>query len=315
MEQVGKKDKLLKSEITAAAVFFQLGTVFSYSLIGRGNINSNYILLTNSGKYLLRAYKFKTEKEIISELGLLNYLSRKGFPCPIPVGNIYKTKKKNICCFKYIEGRELKKVTDKKLREIANLMANLHILTRNYHLKNKREGEGLAVIKRYLKNKKGVILKSKFRNSQKFIDFLESEIKKLHFDSNLPSGAIHVDVKAENVILGKDGRLSFIDFDNFYLDSFITDIANAIMWLCVNKDQKKLDRRKAKIFLTEYGAIRKLTKKEIANLHENYKFYCLKGAFKYAYICLPRLKFAERWAYYFVELYKNISKQDISCKF
>ena len=102
MEQVGKKDKLLKSEITAAAVFFQLGTVFSYSLIGRGNINSNYILLTNSGKYLLRAYKFKTEKEIISELGLLNYLSRKGFPCPIPVGNIYKTKKKNICCFKYI---------------------------------------------------------------------------------------------------------------------------------------------------------------------------------------------------------------------
>ena len=312
MQQVGKKDKLLKSEIISAAAFFRLGKIISYSLVSQGNINSNYIILTDKGRYILRAYKFKNEEEIISEIDLLNYLSSNHFPCPILIGNIFKTKRKNICCFKYIEGQELKKVNEKELKGIAKLLAKFHLLTRNYRLKFKREGEGLSVIKHYLEIKKRDILKSKFKDSENFINFLETELKSLNFKNDLPSGAVHVDVKSENVIAGKSGKLNLIDFDNFYLDYFVVDIGSTLMWLCADKE--KINLKRAEIFLDEYASHRKLTKNEKRYITESIKFNCLKQAFKYAYICLPRLKFAEHWAYYFIRLYKNIQNQEIIIK-
>jgi homoserine kinase type II len=310
MEQVGKKDKLRKKEILAATDFFGLGKVLSQSFIKAGNINSNYVLRTNKGKYILRAYKFKIEEEILCELELLNFLSRKGFPCPAPVGAIYKTANKYVCCFKFIEGRVPKRITLAMLREIAKLLAQLHILARNYRTKYFREGEGLEVVKKYLENKKRFILESRFKDSKNFIGFLEAELNKLSFDKNLPHGAVHVDVKLENVIVEKDGSLHFIDFDNFYFDSFMMDIVSAVMWLC--EEGEKINLRKAKAFLLEYNRHRRITKAEMCCFADYAKFHCLKGVFKYAYICLPRLKFAERWAYHFIRVYKNIGKQDLN---
>jgi Ser/Thr protein kinase RdoA (MazF antagonist) len=310
MEQVGKKDKLKKEEILVAAEFFGLGKISSYSLIKAGNINSNYILKAAGGRYILRAYKFKKEEEILCELELLNFLSQKNFPCPSPIGPIFKTANKFICCFKFIEGKAPGKITNKMLENIAELMAEFHKLSANFHTKNYREGEGIGVIKKYLKNKKRFILKSRFKDSKNFIEFLEVELDKLRLDKDLPRGAIHVDIKAENIIIGKDGRMYFIDFDNFYLDAYIMDVVSSILWLCEEKD--KLNLKKAEIFLFAYNKQRKITAKELAGFKDYVKFHCLKGVFKYAYICLPRLKFAERWAYHFIDVYRNISKQKIN---
>ena len=302
MQQIKKKDKLQKTEILLASDYFKLGKVRSYIFINKGNINSNYFIVTDKGKYILRAYSFKTEKEIISELELLQFLSYKKFPCPVPViAKIYKIGKKNICCFKYINGYEQKHITIPTLRAIAKFLAKLHLLTRDYQMKYKREGEGLSVIKMYIKRNKKNILESKFKDAKKFLNYLESEIDCLYFDDDLPKGVVHVDIKKENIISGNNRQISFIDFDNSYLDAFIIDIGSAIMWLCVEKEVFNI--KKVKIFLHEYNSVRKLTKKEESFIIESIKFNCLKQAFKYAYICLPKLKFAERFAYYFIKLH------------
>lgn len=307
MQQIGKKDKLSKLEIAAAVNYFNLGKITSFSLIKQGNINSNYVIQTANGKFILRAYKFKTKLEILSELELLKFLSSKQFPCPLPIGSLFATNQKHICCFKFIAGEALKTVSEKNLKSIARLTARLHTLTKSYQPKYKREGEGLSVIKKYLKSKKSEILNSKFKNSQEFISFLEAELKRFNFPESLPRGAVHVDIKKENIIRGADKKLHLIDFDNFYEDFLVIDIGSTIMWLCT--DNEKLNWKKVKIFLQEYGSLRKLSSLEKKYLLDAIKFNCLKQAFKYAYICLPRLKFAEEWAYYFVRLYKNICEQ------
>jgi homoserine kinase type II len=305
MQPIGKKDKLQKSEIISAVEFFNLGKLLAYTLVKRGNINSNYIIKTSVGKYILRVYKFKTKKEILSELDLLNFLHSKKFPCPNPAGKIYKEKNKLICCFKYIEGQDPKIIDSKTLQKIARLLANLHVLSKNYKTKYKREGEGLSTIKRYLKNKGGDILKSEFKGGKDFISYLKLELDKLHLDKNVPAGVVHIDVKKENIIVDKNKNFNFIDFDNFYLDYFVMDIGSALMWLCVERE--KLNMNKIKMFLEAYESVRKMSKLEKDNLLESIKFCCLKQAFKYAYICLPRLKFAEKMSHYFVRLYKNIN--------
>jgi Ser/Thr protein kinase RdoA (MazF antagonist) len=246
----------------------------------------------------------------LCELELLNFLSKKNFPCPRPVGPILKIVNKYVCCFEFIEGREPSRITDVVLKRAGELMARFHKLTEKFNTGYKREGEGLEVIKKYIKNKKRIILASRFKDAGNFITYLETEISKILFSKNLPFGVVHIDVKKENLIAGRDEKLYFIDFDNFYFDSLVMDIANAVMWLCERGE--KLDVRKAKIFLRAYDKIRKITALERENLKEAMKLYCLKGMFKYAYICLPRLKFAEKWAYHFVRTYKNISKQKIN---
>ncbi len=306
---VGKKDKIKRSTLLAAAAYFKLGKITSYSLIRGGNINSNYILLSDQGKYILRVYKFKTKHEIISELQLLRYLTSNKFPCPEPIGGILRIEGKYICCFKYIEGKPLLQISNHVLEQVANLLAQLHILTKNYQPQYPREGEGLEVIKSYVKRKGRVISRSKFKNGTAFIAYLKFELDCLRQINNLPGGAIHVDIKPENIIINRKRRVNFIDFDNFYIDSFITDIANALMWLCVSK-RERLDIQKARVFLKSYNSKKNLTIREEDYLFESIKLYCLKGAFKYAFICLPRLRFAEKWSYFFIRLYRNILNQE-----
>ncbi len=307
MQPIGKKVQLTEQELLEAVEYFDLGKLISHELIKKGNINSNYLVISDKGKYIIRLYAFKTKEEIISERELLLFLSKNNFPCPVPTKIEYEKENKIISCFSYIEGKQLKKVGDKEIKEIGKLLARLHSLTDDYKMKYEREGEGLEVIKRYVKEKGEVILKSEFRKSSEFISFLNRELAKFRFPDSLPGGVAHADAKAENIIKNKDGGLSLIDFDNSYEDKFVIDIGSSIMWLCL--EDNNIMESKMNRFLEAYEEIRKITKQEREYLIEAVLFNCLKQAFKYAYICLPNLKFAEDNAYNFLDIHKNINKK------
>lgn len=308
MQQVSNKDKLSAQDINRLSDLFNLGEAKQFRFIEKGNINSNYILTTDRGNFVLRLYKFKSVKEAESELELLKYLSQKNFPCPIPIGNIEEVRGKPAACFEFIEGDILSKCEEKELTDAGSLLAKLHSLTKNYKFKYEREGEGVSVIRYYLENKKDEILNSRFKDSMKFICFLEDELGKISFAQELPSGVVHADVKPENMIRGRDGRMYLIDFDNWYVDAFVVDLGSTIMWLCAQDG--KISTGKMNIFLGAYERERALSKLEKSRIKDAILYNCLKQAFKYAYICLPNLEFAEENAYYFINLYKKIQNQD-----
>lgn len=309
MKQVSYRDKLSEQELSKLSGLFNLGETKQYSFIEKGNINSNYILITDRGKFVLRVYKFKSVKEAGSELELLKYLSQKNFPCPVPRGSVEKINNKPVSCFEFIEGDILFKCRDEELVEAGKLLAELHLLTENYKPIYKREGEGVSVIRYYLENKKSEILNSGFKDSPKFISFVKSELEKISFKRDLPSGCVHADMKPENMIRGSDGSLYLIDFDNWYIDAFVVDIGSTVMWLCAQNGA--ISGEKTDIFLKAYERRRKLSENEIVSIKEALLFNCLKQAFKYAYICLPNLEFAEESAYYFLNLYKNIQDREL----
>ncbi|MFH1771015.1 MAG: homoserine kinase [archaeon] len=312
MKQVEYKIKLSKKELDNISKTYLLGSLKKHVFFKQGNINSNYYMETSKGKYVLRIYNFKTKKEIQGELDLLLYLRKKKFPSPRPVGNITTFKNKFVMVFEYIEGTNTVNVNVNLIGKLGALTGKLHKLTTNYEFINKREGEGLKVIKKYLKREKSIILKSKFKDSKTFLEFVDKELNKIKLDNKLPKGLAHADIKDENLLLKNKKITGLIDFDNSYIDTFVVDIGSCLMWWCI--DNNKLNEKKAKVFLKEYNKVRKLSSAEKNQMIEALKFNLLKQAFKYAYICLPRLKFGEAKAYYFVKVYKNLLKTEQSLK-
>jgi len=121
----------------------------------------------------------------------------------------------------------------------------------------------------------------------------------------LPRGVVHVDIKKEKTLFKKHHFETLLDFDNCYFDSFVVDIASTIMWWCI--ENHKINKTKMKQFLKEYSKTRKISKQEQKYILEALRFNLLKQAFKYAYICLPNPKFAEKNSHSFMKTYNSIS--------
>ncbi len=73
-------------ELTGFLTQYDLGEVTSFKGIAEGVENSNFLLRTTLGIYILTLY----EKRVLLEdlpffLGLMHHLSDRGFACPLPV--------------------------------------------------------------------------------------------------------------------------------------------------------------------------------------------------------------------------------------
>jgi len=75
-------DDQLRAFLTA----YDLGTVLSFKGIAEGVENSNYMLQTERGTYILTLYEKRVaRKDLPFFLGLMDHLAASGFPCPTPV--------------------------------------------------------------------------------------------------------------------------------------------------------------------------------------------------------------------------------------
>jgi homoserine kinase type II len=308
MKQIGRKIILKKEQLRKMADFFGLGKIITSKLMKKGNINSNYSLTTKDGKYIIRVYNLKEKHEIDSEIAILKLLGLNGFPCPYPIGKEYVgPHRKIVRCFNFCTGRMCQIVDTKLLRQTASNLAKLHLLTTNYQPIYKREGEGLACIKKNLETYKKKILRSRFRKKEYFVNILTKQLGTLKFSNRLPRGIVHVDVKKENILIKPDGKIHLLDFDNAYKDAFVIDIGSTIMWLCF--DGERLNKKKMRLFLKEYNKVRRITKFEKKYIYSSIEFNLLKQAFKYAYMCLPSLTFAEKNAYHFIKAYQELVRK------
>ena len=304
------KQVIPREELEQLCTQFNIGRLKRYRRIKEGNINTNYYVKTDKREYVFRFYTFKDEKEVREEHRILEYLFRKRFPTPQPVVCDHKThliwENRPVSCFSFIHGHHLKKLTIRNVKEIAAITAELHLITKDY--KTSLAGEGIDAIRKGIKEKKEELITSGFRHAQELIAFLEKELATITFPKTLPRGIVHVDIKNENTLF-RHRFESLLDFDNMYEDAFVIDIGSALMWWCTGP--KGLNLRKVKAFLDTYREKRPLTKAEEAYITTALRFNLLKQAFKYAYICLPKKRFAEKQAWVFIRMYEIIKHCNI----
>src|ERR1700739_3616758 len=77
--------ELSKSFLEELADDYNFGRVTNFTGIPEGSVNSNFLIETAKGRFLLRVDEVKSESEVKREIDLLAFLRKHSFPCPHPL--------------------------------------------------------------------------------------------------------------------------------------------------------------------------------------------------------------------------------------
>jgi len=253
--------ELDKSILDEIADDYGFGRVLSMLGIPQGSVNSNYLLETNKGKFLLRIDEVKSEMEVKREIDLLVFLRRHSFPCPHPIqdrkGRYYRDyENKCLSLFKYAEGRILppERLSPNHLENIGRVLGELHVIGKGYKkgIDNRFSFERIADLYLNVRNR----LPHYFRKISRALDD-EVEYLNHYLESKLPKGVIHGDLFADNLLFRGERLAAVLDFEAACRGKFIFDLATAVNALCFVGGQYSLDRFRSLIH--GYESVRTLS--------------------------------------------------------
>ncbi len=274
--------KLSKNKLEDFFLKYDLGKLSSYKEIKEGIENTNYLIQTEKGKYILTLYEKRVEeKDLPFFIGLMKNLCDKKFPSPEPIINrngsyISEIDNKKAAVISFLDGKAKKILDPENCHDIGSYTAKLHLITKD--LSGKRENK-LSIDswrKIYEKVKKDC---SKIHpNLSNVIEKNLDEIEK-NWPKNIPSGIIHADLFPDNIFF-KNGKLSgIIDYYFSCNDFFAFEIAVCLNALCFEGRNENLSFNvtKAKKFIDGYSSFRALSETEKKSL----KILCQGAAMRF----------------------------------
>ena len=258
MEQSTSLDELEIREILAK---FDIHNISSFELLSGGSENTNYLVKTENGKYVLCIFEQKTEKNAKNLAHLLKHLEINNFNTSKLIytsdsDSVIIWKNKPIIIKAFIEGEIRKDLPPHLLKLIGKELSKLHQINAPEYLPNQLNygKEQFENIKKYSANSEfDIWLKN-------ILEYISPYLK-----LNLPKSIIHSDVFWDNVIIGEDDNsATIIDFEesvNYYR---LFDIGMTIIGIC--GEEKVINMEKTKHLLDGYQSEVQLLEVEINSL-------------------------------------------------
>jgi len=240
---------------------FDIHNISSFELLIGGSENTNYLVKSENGKYVLCIFEQKTEKNAKELAHLLKHLEVNNFNTSKLIytsdsESVIIWKNKPIIIKAFIEGEIRKDLPPHLLKLIGKELAKLHqINVPEYLPKHLNCGmEQFSNVKKYSANSEfDIWLKN-------ILEYISPYLK-----LNLPKSIIHSDVFWDNVIISKDDNTAtIIDFEesvNYYR---LFDIGMTIIGTC--GEEKIINMEKIKYLLDGYQSEIQLLDVEINSL-------------------------------------------------
>ncbi|MDH6459491.1 homoserine kinase type II [Fusobacterium sp. PH5-7] len=233
-----------------------------YEGIKDGILNTNYLVFTSKGKFVLRVLEghrsYEAEKEELDFLLELNTIIPCSVPCSTVDGEVLiKYNGRMMSLFYFIEGEKLTEINENFLTQIGRLLGKMHLFSKNKVLNRKTR-----IDEKYYFSKINMEQVPITEEERKNLLSLYEKISMIDFFS-LPCGVIHNDIFPDNIFV-KDGVVSgIIDFNDSTFAPFIFDLGIVInYWIRINNFPPEIEKRYVEIFLNSYESVRKLTPEE-----------------------------------------------------
>ena len=280
-----------ESEIIKLASQYEIGQIKSVELVQTSG-NNSFLITTDLGQYFLRLcgdlHRYRSKEEIEGELDLIDKLKDNNFP----VIDYLKTKtgervvsleNHNGYLRKYLDGEFVQgNPTDKQLTAVGKILGRYHKIIENHKIgKRNNINFGLDKTKKFFEEHNEEILKSNFKEADKFVEVFEQEINKLSFPESLPCGMLHEDLGKRHVIWQNNEIKAIIDFDRSYFGYLILDLGQALRGWCFIDNWQKWSKDNAGIFLAGYESERMLSDLEKEFLMPAIKFAILERALSF----------------------------------
>ncbi|MER2605645.1 MAG: homoserine kinase [Siculibacillus sp.] len=255
-------------ELDAFVGGYDIGAVLSCKGIAEGVENSNFLLHTEAGHYILTLYEKRVDpNDLPFFLGLMEHLADHGLGCPLPVharsGEILGTLAgRPAAIVTFLEGQWVRRPTARHCELLGEALATMHLAGEGFAL---RRPNALS-----LASWRPLWEKSSARADEVAPGLaadIEAELAALEaaWPKGLPEGVIHADLFPDNVFFLGDRLSGLIDFYFACDDALAYDVAICLNSWCFEQDLS-FNLTKGRAFLAAYQKVRPLGPDEVAAL-------------------------------------------------
>jgi homoserine kinase type II len=218
---------------------YAIGTPRSFKGIAEGVENSNFVLQTSEGTFILTLYEKRVRAdELPFFLHLLGHLSSRGVPCPIPVKNLDGKEwtvlnGRPAAILTWLDGLSLKRPDPSHCAAVGSALALLHEAGADFPLV-RTNSLGPAG----WRDLAAQTLPHAETVQQGLAELIESSLARTEaaWPSGLPQGIIHADLFPDNVLFMNRQVSGLIDFYFACDDAYAYDLAIMLNAWCFETD-------------------------------------------------------------------------------
>ena len=246
--------KLSGNEIREILGRYELN-VISYEPIEQGAGNSNYLLNTNHGEYILTV--FEIEPILVARMSkILLLLEKHEFPAPrlkrMANGEVLtKYHEKSVLVKPFITGYVETEIDDGNAKQVGTALGKLHEIPVPDYLTDKHSYVEITYPK-FMEQEINQNYKTWVEQRYRYI------MEKI--PSQLPVGLVHGDLFYDNVLFEDGNFKAILDFEDVRRIFKIYDLGMAIVGICTEETNLVINRVRA--FVEGYQEIRLLEEEE-----------------------------------------------------
>lgn len=247
---------------------FDIGKPTSFKGIAEGVENTNFLLETDKGRYILTLYEKRVNKnDLPFFLDLIDHLSKNGITCPTPLHNnqgrtLHTCAGRPAAIFTFLDGLSIRQPTAHHCSELGQAMAAFHQsgLSFDQRRNNSFSLKGMRSFYDEIEGDVNSIEPNLRELIEAELDFLEG-----HWPTDLPTGIIHADLFPDNVFFLNNHISGLIDFYFACTDFLSLDLAITLNAWCFETDMS-FNVTKASRLLQAYNKIRPIEPDEMTTL-------------------------------------------------
>jgi homoserine kinase type II len=240
---------------------YELGELLAYKGIAEGVENSNFLVHTGRGYFILTLYEKRVAPgDLPFFLGLMEHLANKGLTCPQPVKNrrgavLGMLGGRPAAIVTFLEGMWIRHPSARHCSAVGEAVAKLHRAGADFPL---RRANALSVAGWRPLFQAAAARADEVRDGLK--EALDAELSFLEhaWPTDLPHGVIHADLFPDNVFFLHDSLSGLIDFYFACTDTLAYDLAICLNAWCFEPDHT-FNITKGRALLEAYRRVRPLS--------------------------------------------------------
>jgi len=244
---------------------YDLGELLSYKGIAEGVENSNFLLHTSAGTFILTLYEKRVERgDLPFFLALMTHLASRGISCPLPVKNrngeaLSTLVGRPAAIISFLEGIWPRKPSAAHCAGVGQALARMHLAGRDFPMSraNALSVSGWRPLFAAAAARADEVQPGLAAFIAAELDYLEGNV----WPANLPQGVIHGDLFPDNVFFLGERLSGIIDFTFACNDTLAYDVAICLNAWCFESDCS-FNVTKARAFLNAYGRERQMSDAE-----------------------------------------------------
>jgi homoserine kinase type II len=247
---------------------YDLGRVLSFKGIAEGVENSNFLMQTQTGRYILTLYEKRVaEPDLPFFIGLMEHLAKRGVNCPQPVRSregqaLGRLASRPAAIVTFLDGLWIRRPTARHCASVGEALGLMHKAGADFPM---RRPNALSI-----GGWPELFHAAEARADEVSPDLASETAAELSalqavWPTDLPVGVIHADLFPDNVFFLGDQLSGLIDFYFACNDALAYDLAVGLNAWCFESDAS-FNITKGMALINGYERVRRLTGPEIEAL-------------------------------------------------